>query len=331
MITINDINDRLAGALELWRSLLGPQRVLTDAEADGYAVNCIGIRRSIPAVLLPASRDEVVKVLAVAREWQIPVYPVSTGRNWGYGTNCPVRDGNVVVDLSAMNRIVDFDEESGLLTVEPGVTQRQLANFFHGKDHPYLIPVTGAGPDCSLLGNALERGYGITPYADHFGAVTSLEAVLPNGEIYRPVLDRLGGQAVDRAFKWGLGPYVDGLFTQGNFGIVTQMTIALAPMPERVEAFFFSVKNPDSLAEAVARVRLALREVGGVSGSINLMNRHRMLAMMEPYPHDHLDDSGLITEEWLAAAARRNMVTAWTGVGALYGNRKVVAAARSVV
>jgi hypothetical protein len=49
---------------------------------------------------------------------------------------------------------------------------------------PFLVPVTGAGPNCSLLGNALERGDGVVPHADHFGAVTALAAVLPDGEMY---------------------------------------------------------------------------------------------------------------------------------------------------
>ena len=58
----------------------------------------------------------------------------------------------------------------------------------------FLVPVTGAGPDCSLLGNnALERGCGIMPHAAHFGAVTWLEAVLPDGSVYQGSLSALGG------------------------------------------------------------------------------------------------------------------------------------------
>ena len=89
---------------------------------------------------------------------------------------------------------------------EPGVTQQKLSDYLAAKGLQFLVPVTGAGPDCSLIGNALERGYGITPHADHFGAVTALEAVLPDGRLYRSALSELGGGAVDRAYKWGMGP-----------------------------------------------------------------------------------------------------------------------------
>jgi 4-cresol dehydrogenase (hydroxylating) len=92
------------------------------------------------------------------------------------------------------------------VTVEPGVTQQILYDYLERNRLAFLVPATGAGPHCSLVGNALERGYGITPYADHFSAVTAIEAVLPNGRIYRSALSELGGGTVDRAFKWGIGP-----------------------------------------------------------------------------------------------------------------------------
>ncbi|MBE0437294.1 MAG: FAD-binding oxidoreductase, partial [Methylomicrobium sp.] len=260
----------LETALADWHTILGSGAIVKNLDTlQSVAMNCIGLQRRISAILYPENTNQVVEVVQIAAKFKIPLYPYSTGRNWGYGTASPVIDEGVLVDLSRMQRIVDFDTETGLLTIEPGVTQRILDAYLKQHKLPFMIPVTGAGPDCSLVGNAFERGYGITPYADHFGAVMNLEAVLPNGKIYRSMLSGLDGEMIDKAFKWGMGPYVDGLFTQSNLGIVTQMTIALAPKPERVEAFFFSVKKADSLELAVEKVQKVLREVGGVTGSIN--------------------------------------------------------------
>ncbi|MGZ0078589.1 FAD-binding oxidoreductase [Methylomonas sp. YC3] len=322
----------LIAALTEFQQAIGIDGVVNNPDVLGLiAANCVGISRSIPAIVVPEDVSAVCQIVRIANKHQISLYPYSTGRNWGYGSKNPAQDHCVLVDLSRMNKILDFDKETGLLTIEPGVTQRQLDAYLKQHDHPYLIPVTGAGPDCSLVGNALERGYGITPYADHFGAVMGLEAVLPNGEIYLSMLSGLGGEAVDKAFKWGMGPYMDGLFSQSNFGIVTKMTIALAPKPERVEAFFFSVKKADDLGLAVEKVRQVLREVGTVTGSINLMNKHRVLSMSEPYPKDRLGSDGLIPEDVLQQLMKRNQVMEWTGVGAIYGNKKVVAAARGEI
>lgn len=322
----------LDAALSDWQQILGESGITIDTdEIRLMASNCIGIERRIPAILRPTTSDAVVKLVNVAARHHIALYPCSTGRNWGYGSANPARDSCVLVDLSRMNKIVEFDSETGLLTTEPGVTQRQLEAYLKQHDFSFLIPATGAGPDCSLVGNALERGYGITPYSDHFGAVMGLEVVLPNGEIYASMLSRLGGEAVDKMFKWGIGPYVDGVFSQSNFGIVTKMTIALAPRPERVEVFFFSINKAGDLELAVKRVRQVLREVGTVTGSINLMNKHRMLSMSESYPKDRLGSDGLIPGDVLQNMMQRNRVMEWTGVGAIYGNKRVVAAVRGEI
>lgn len=320
----------LPRAVTEWTEVLGRDRVAAPQEPAGHCDGgTIASPRRIPAVIRPATLDEVVAVVNIARRHRVPLYPVSGGRNWGYGDANPVTHGCVVVDLSGMNRVLEVDPALGLATVEPGVTQGALRRYLDEHALPFMVPTHGGGPTCSLLGNALERGYGITPHTDHFGAVTALEAVLPNGEVYRTPLSELGGGEVDRAFKWGVGPYVDGLFSQGNFGIVTRMTLALAPRPQRIEAFFFTVKADSDLEEIVARTRDLLRQIGAVVGSLNLMNARRVLSMTIPYPRERAV-SGILAEGTVGELSRRHGVTSWTGVGALYGSDEVVRAARAV-
>lgn len=322
----------LSAALAQWRACLGDARVLDGRAAqETYGTCTTAIARQIPAALKPTSVSDVPRILEIAREQRVPLYPISTGHNWGYGTALPVIDGCVILDLSGLDRVVAMDSTLGLVTVEPGVTQQKLFDHLERQRLPFLVPTTGAGPDCSLVGNALERGYGITPYADHFGAVTAIEAILPDGRTYRSGLAELGGEVVDRAFKWGLGPYIDGLFAQGNFGIVTRMTIALAPRPERITAFLFAIREDEGLEEAVVGVQQVLRRLGGVAGSINLMNARRVLAMMAPYPASLTGPNGILPANVIATLARENGVAAWTGFGALYGTAGVVKAAQRVV
>ncbi len=327
-----DRSAAIEGFLEQASLRLPQGHVLDGVAAQArFGSNTIGIRRLIPGAVRPRSQDDVVQIVKLSRRFGVPLYPVSTGRNSGYGDASPVTDGCIVVDLSGMRQILDMDESAGLITLEPGVTQGMLKAFLDQQGLRFLCPVTGAGPDCSLIGNALERGYGITPYADHFLSMMSLEVVLPDGRVYRPPLAELGCSAADRAFKWGFGAFLDGIFSQGAFGIVTQMTIALAPQPERTEAFFFGLKDDGDLEQGVDSVRAALRDVGGVLGSINLMNMHRVLAMVEPYPRDQLGADGLIDMRYLSQLARRNQVMPWMGAGAIYGNARVVGAAKSVI
>jgi len=313
-------------AIAEWAAILGESGVITAGGAD-FGVSTIGTKRSIPAVLRPENQEQVAAILKVAQSWQVAVYPVSTGNNWGYGSANPVEDGCVILDLSRLNRISGFDPEMGVITVEPGVTQGALRDFLDSHDGNYLVPVTGAGPTCSILGNALERGYGITPITDHFAAVTKIEAILPDGTLYRTPLSELGGEEVDGLFKWGLGPYLDGLFSQGNFGVVVNMTIALAPVPDTVTAFFFSTKEDDKLEALVPAVRAVLRALGGSVVAINLLNSQRMLSMMTPFPEDKAVD-GVLPAHEVESLASSHGVPAWSGVGAIYASKEVARAAR---
>ncbi|MBL3556687.1 MULTISPECIES: FAD-binding oxidoreductase [Marinobacter] len=313
-------------AIAEWVTILGESGVVA-AGAESFGASTIGTTRTIPAVLRPENQEQVAELLQVAQRWQVAVYPVSTGNNWGYGSANPVEDNCVILDLSRLDRISDFDPEMGVVTVEPGVTQGALRAFLDAHEGEYLVPVTGAGPTCSILGNALERGYGITPITDHFAAVTKIEAILPDGTRYQTPLSELGAAEVDGLFKWGLGPYLDGLFSQGNFGVVVNITIALAPVPETVTAFFFSTKDDAKLEALVPTVRAVLRALGGSVVAINLLNSQRMLSMMTPFPEDKAIN-GVLPAPEVESMAHSHGVPAWSGVGAIYASKEVARAAR---
>jgi 4-cresol dehydrogenase (hydroxylating) flavoprotein subunit len=316
--------------LEAVSGLLGDERVLSSAAAGGrYGANTSLVRRQIAGAVLARTTDEVVAVVKQANQHRVALYPISTGHNWGYGSANPVTEGCIIVDLSGMNSVTALDPELGVVTIQPGVTQGILKSYLEDNHLDFLVPVHGGGPTCSILGNAVERGWGITPINDHFGAVTSLTAVLPNGEVYRRALHHAGAGMVNGVFKWGVGPYLDGLFTQSNLGIVTEMTIALARKPRRIEAFYFWVPEDSQLEQAVTLVRELLRNYAGIACSVNLMDRRRMLSMMLPFPKDRVPPGQTMPEEMVREFAGPRHVPAWTGAGALYGDDRVVRAARA--
>ena len=171
--------DRLERAIEEWRQVLPAEAVLSGDALDVYRVNCLSLDRSLGACLRPVSEAQVVKIVQIASRYKVPLYAISTGHNWGYGTSLPVTENCVIVDLSRMNRILQMDPELGLITLEPGVTQGQLFEYLSTAKLNFFVPTTGAGPTASIVGNALERGFGMTPETDHFAAVASVRALLP--------------------------------------------------------------------------------------------------------------------------------------------------------
>ena len=265
------------------------------------------------AVLLLSTEEEIRRALSHARLFGLSVHPISSGHNWGYGTARPADPRtSIIFDLSAMNRILEFDRSLGVVVVEPGVTQDQLETFLAHNDLDFMVPTTGAGPSCSLVGNVLERGYGMTPIADHFQAVLGVHALFVDGTIYRSPLWHEDGGTTAKApiYRWGVGPYLDGLFAQNGGAIVTRLALQLIPRPAHVEMFVFWIGDDSNLEDVVETIRRLLTSSGLVIGGINLMNAARVSAM---------------------AGATATKGAVWIGTGIVYGEPSVVRAGRKVI
>ena len=185
------------------------------------------------AAVAPASVEEVQAVVRIANRYRVPLYPISTGRNLGYGGSAPVLSGSVVLDLKRMNRIIEVDERTAFALVEPGVSYFDLYRYIQDKGLKLWIdcPDPGWG---SFIGNALDHGAGQTigTYRDHFASHCGMEVVLGNGELVRTGMGAMPGAKTWQQHKYGYGPWVDGIFSQSNFGVVTKMGFWLAPAPE---------------------------------------------------------------------------------------------------
>jgi 4-cresol dehydrogenase (hydroxylating) len=318
-------------AILQWQSVLGPENLIADGESLAAAATAtFPVSRRFQAILRPTTREQVQQSLRVAGEYGIPVYPISTGKNWGYGSAAPASDGCVLMDLSRMNRILDFNEELGYVSVEPGVTQGQLFQFLRNRNSRLWIDGTGSSPECSLIGNTIERGFGHTPYGDHFANVCGFEIVLATGEVLETGLARFAGAPAAPVYRWGVGPSLDGLFTQSNLGVVTRMTFWLMPAPEYFQAFFFRCDADNGLPAIVDALR-RLRMSGTLRSSIHIGNDYKVLGGMQQYPWDETGGSTPLTPDRMQDFRRRFNFGAWNGSGGLYGTRAQVAEARRLL
>jgi 4-cresol dehydrogenase (hydroxylating) flavoprotein subunit len=207
--------------------------------------------RRIPAILYPATLAEVQQIVNQARARGTPLYPVSTGMNWGLGSRHPVRDDCVLVDLRRLDRIREVDMAHGYAVIEAGVSQHALAQQLDGT--PWMLNVTTSCKDSGLLGNAMDRGEGcIRPRRED---LLGLELVLGDGSVLHT--GGVGTGAARRYHGLGTGPDATGLFLQSSLGIATAGAFAFIPRPERIDYAFASFRR-DGLAEVVDTV-LALR------------------------------------------------------------------------
>ncbi|OAP58772.1 hypothetical protein AYL99_06069 [Fonsecaea erecta] len=248
------------------------------------------------ACVFPGSVADVQLVVKWANQHLVPLYPISMGRNLGYGGAAPRVRGSVIVDLGRrMNKILGIDPDDCTCLVEPGVSFYALYEEIKKRGYNMWVdtPDLGGG---SIIGNTLEHGVGYTPYGDHWSTHSGLEVVLPTGDLLRTGMGALPGNNTWQTFPYGFGPISDGIFSQSNFGIVTKMGVALMPDPGGCESFMYTFQREDdllplidivrpmriaNLLENVAQIRHSTIELA-VSGS-----RARITIKATTLPKDH--------------------------------------------
>jgi 4-cresol dehydrogenase (hydroxylating) len=130
--------------------------------------------------------------------------------------------------------------------------------------------------------------------------------------------------------RWGVGPSLDGLFSQSNLGIVTQMTIWLMPRPEAFEAFFFRCEAADDLAPLIDSLRrLRLQDV--LRSSIHIANDYKVLGGIQQYPWQEMGERTPITPAEMASFRKKLSFGHWNASGALYGTPAQIAEAKRLL
>lgn len=306
-------------AIADWTALLGPDRVIVDASRLAtWHRNVSGLERRIPCVLQPRTADQVEAIVLAARRHRTPLYPVSCGRNWGMGSRLPVRDGCAVVDLSGLARIREINIAQRYAVVEPGVTQRQLYDHLQALGVPLMMNPTGAPQDTSLIGNALDRGVGY--FASRAHALTGLEVVLGTGRVLRTGFAHYPGARTTHVYRHGVGPSMDGLFAQSNYGIVTAAGFELLPRPHPHTAVIARIERDDQLPGLIDTLA-ALRRRGLLQTVAHIGNRERTVISLAPLVSDQLVALGVATPESARTLAeellRREGFGAWGAVAGL--------------
>ena len=322
-----------AGAIKAMRSVVGDEWVFGDPEAvmpwgKTYIPDPNG--RHVPlGAVCPRTVEEVQEIVRIANKYKQPIWPISTGKNMGYGMAAPATPGQIVLDLKRMNRILEVDADLGTCLIEPGVTYQQLKDYLDDNNIPLWIDVPTVGPIASPVGNTLDRGVGYTPYGEHFTFQCGMEVVLPNAEILRTGMGSIEGSSAWQAFKWGYGPYVDGLFTQSNFGIVTKMGMWLMPRPPVYKPFMIRHDNMADVPKIIEAMR-PLRVSSLVANCNLMMSASYQLAMFKRR-NEIVPDGQPLDDASVKKAAKANGLGMWNTYFALYGTEQTVAAIEPII
>jgi hypothetical protein len=257
--------------------------------------------RVASAAVAPASTEEVQKVVRIANDFGIPL------------------------DLKRMNRILEVDEKNHFALVEPGVSYFDLYRHIHERGLKVWIdcPDPGWG---SVTGNALDRGGGYTTgaFRNHFEAHCGLEVVLPTGELLRTGMGALPGSKTWQQYRSGYGPYINGLFSQSNYGVVTKMGIWLMPQPEAYRTGAISFPRQTDVIPLVET--LTYLENAGVTNGMPAIASPLLARGRDPEHAGLLARRGGPDPQALEAYGQRNNLPYWTCNLQFYGPAKVIEA-----
>lgn len=249
------------------RNLCGEKHVFpgADINEDYCHDEMASIHRRPEALVIPSSTQEVAAIMCYANEQLLPVTP--RGQGTGLVGGAVPLYGGILLDMTAMNQILELDEENLTLTVEPGVLLMDVIKFVEDKElfyppDPGEKSATIGGNISTNAGGMRAIKYGVT--RDY---IRGLEVVLGDGRVLE-----VGGKIVKNSSGYSLKDLFIG--SEGTLGIVTKAILRLLPLPRRKLSLLIPFP---SLETAIATVPKIIKS-RAIPTAVEFMQREVILA-----------------------------------------------------
>lgn len=252
----------LAGIVGGPRSILFYKEDLLAYDCDGFTLH-----KHLPkAVVFPKNTEEVSKIVKYCHNNNLPFLARGAGTGLSGGA-IPI-NGEVIISLARMKKLIKVDLENRRAVVEPGFVNLKLTNSISEKGY-YYAPDPSSQYCCTIGGNVAENAggahclkYGVT--TNH---ILGLEVVLPNGEIIE-----IGSNGILDVPGYDLLGLITG--SEGTLGIVTKITVRILKSPEAkqtVLAYFDRIEDgsqavSDIIASGIVPAALEMMDKTAIEG-----------------------------------------------------------------
>lgn len=254
--------------VENLRAIVGRDNVLS-APDELLVYECDGLphHKYLPrAVVFPSSTEETAAVMRVLGEGGVSFTPRGAGT--GLSGGALALDRGVVVELARMRKILRIDEANRTAVVQPGVVNAHVSRAVAHLGLHY-VPDPSSQPTCTIGGNIAENAGGIhcLKYGTTTDHVLGLRVVLAGGEIVD-----LGGAGTEACGYDLLGVFVG---SEGTFGIATEATLRLVPIPPAVRTMLAEFPEVNDASHAVSAIIAA----GVMPAGLEMMDREIIRAV----------------------------------------------------
>lgn len=228
------------------------------------------------AVIWPVSTEEVQQIVQVATEHRTPIIPFGAGTSLEGHLNAP--EGGLSLDLSRMDEILAVNESDLDCVVQAGVSRKKLNDYL--RDMGLFFPVDPGAEEATIGGMAATRASGTTAvrYGTMRDNVLNVTAVMADGSVIR---------TARRARKSSAGYDLTKLLvgSEGTLGIMTELTVRLYGIPEKILSAVCSFATLDGAVNSVIQaIQLNL----GLARSelidevqVAALNKHSKLGLKE--------------------------------------------------
>ena len=240
------------------------------------------------AVVFAESTADVAFAVKLASDFSVPVIPFGIGSSLE-GHLLAVQ-GGISLDVSRMNQVLSINAEDLTVTVQPGVTRKQLNEAV--KSTGLFFPID-PGADATIGGMSATRASGTNAvrYGTMRENVLALEVVTASGEVIRT-----GTRAKKSSAGYDLTRLMVG--SEGTLGVITAVTVRLYPLPEAISAAICSFPS----IEAAVRATIQIIQLGIPIARVELIDANTV-RMVNAHSHLSLREEPLLLMEFHGSPA----------------------------
>jgi FAD/FMN-containing dehydrogenase len=253
---------------------LGPRAVITDPrEIEPWVIDWRGrIHGSAPAMLAPASTEDVAEIVKLATEHRVPLVPQGGNTGMVAGATPPPDGSAILLSMRRMNRIRSISADNRLAIAEAGVVLATLHDAAHeiGMRFPLTI---GSRGSCTIGGLTSTNAGGtqVLKFGMMRSLIAGVEAVLPDGSIH----DGLSGLKKDNR-GYSLDQLLIG--AEGTLGIITAVALRLVPAVAERAVAWTGIESPERALELLRFLEARTNSVEGFElvpqDSLQLVLKH---------------------------------------------------------